>query len=921
VTRASFDRLQFDLSPNAPSDVQPGDLLRFNLRAEGCGLFAVVESTAPVEPEIASPPAGEIASAKERRAVRRRSVRVQCAKPFWFKTQWLQASGLNAINGQRVSPIASVNEDGSIGPLLENAFGWSLSDEGQSITLRFKTPIAVSPKPGDKLLVDYFDMQMLLTVQAVMNEDVFNQGSPPQTVQVSGRVERSILPRALQASIFDPDGVVRVIQVTGGPVIEGQTIKLDCSLALANAPAPGTVIRVDFGTEQLWLTVSEVSSLTDPSGSSLTGSVRLEGGGFWPLARPPVLSPPTLVEAERLSFDLLVRETGDNLQRLSELGFEQQHPRYWGDWPTDTQRYRGMQGLAFAANAEKTQAARQVFPLAASQAGDPVEIDMKLSQQQVGRSVFLPLAMPFMAGPLMGAFAPKQMALERDGLAVFSSDLFLDEKLIEANLESLISQADHFRYQSRAPRDLEGVYAALEIDEATIIAVPDAVHRGWKQKSSGLELPRSSELPTHPRWWRYLTCNPAPNKLPVADEPAWENFLDCDLAILEAPNLSSEEKNSSGTVSLFWSTVPHATRYVVEESRSPDWNATEVVYSGSETRVVIYGRSAGNYFYRVRAESVGATSEWSAGINVPTSSVNQWQLEKKEAYRPDSLLQVHRALLRLCAARADLFAVLALPSHYREDDAITHAEILRPASGGSSFNLPVQTQTGKPVVQPLSPGEERATSYGAIYHPWLITRRNNLLEPWQLVPPDGAACGVMAQRAITRGAWSAPANELLRGVFSLAPPLAAVRRSELQDAQVNIFRQEPRGFLSLSADTLSRDIDFRPINVRRLLILLRRLALRLGETYVFEPNDDSFRRLVQRGFEAALDQMFVRGAFAGRTAATSYQVITDDSINTPSSVDQGRFIVELRVAPSLPLTFITVRLIQTNDHSSVTEVR
>jgi phage tail sheath protein FI len=265
--------------------------------------------------------------------------------------------------------------------------------------------------------------------------------------------------------------------------------------------------------------------------------------------------------------------------------------------------------------------------------------------------------------------------------------------------------------------------------------------------------------------------------------------------------------------------------------------------------------------------------------------------------------------------------MLALPSHYREDDAITHAEILRPPTDGSSIGLPVPIQIGKPVVQPLSPGEERATSYGAIYHPWLITRRDNLLEPWQLVPPDGAACGVMAQRAIARGAWSAPANELLRGVFSLEPSLAAGRRSELQDAQVNIFRHEPRGFLSLSADTLSRDIDFRPINVRRLLILLRRLALRLGETYVFEPNDDSFRRLVQRGFEAALDQMFVRGAFAGRTAATSYQVITDDSINTPSSVDQGRFIVELRVAPSLPLTFITVRLIQTNDHSSVTEVR
>ena len=384
--------------------------------------------------------------------------------------------------------------------------------------------------------------------------------------------------------------------------------------------------------------------------------------------------------------------------------------------------------------------------------------------------------------------------------------------------------------------------------------------------------------------------------------------------------MKSEGETSGGTIALVWSTIQGAARYVVEESRNPSWNGTEVIYSGPQTRLVIYGRSAGDYFYRVRAETAEITSDWSVGINVRTNSANQWQVGKKEEYKTDLLLDVHRALLRLCAARADLFAVLALPQHYREDDAITHAEILRPSSG-SFFNLPVQTRTGDLRVAPLSLGEERATSYGAVYHPWLIARRDDPLEPWQLVPPDGAACGVMAQRAVTRGAWSAPANEVLRGVVALAPPLAAGRRLELQDAQVNIFRHEPRGFLSLGADTLSRDIDLRPINVRRLLILLRRLALRLGETYVFEPNDDSFRRLVQRGFEAALDRMFARGAFAGRTAATSYQVVTDDSINTPTSVDQGRFIVELRVAPSLPLTFITVRLIQTNDRSLVTEMR
>jgi phage tail sheath protein FI len=70
-----------------------------------------------------------------------------------------------------------------------------------------------------------------------------------------------------------------------------------------------------------------------------------------------------------------------------------------------------------------------------------------------------------------------------------------------------------------------------------------------------------------------------------------------------------------------------------------------------------------------------------------------------------------------------------------------------------------------------------------------------------------------------------------------------------------------------------------------------------------------------------LDGMFERGAFAGASAATSYQVVTDTSLNTPQSVDLGRFIIELRVAPALPMRFLTIRLVQTSDRTHALEVR
>jgi phage tail sheath protein FI len=103
-------------------------------------------------------------------------------------------------------------------------------------------------------------------------------------------------------------------------------------------------------------------------------------------------------------------------------------------------------------------------------------------------------------------------------------------------------------------------------------------------------------------------------------------------------------------------------------------------------------------------------------------------------------------------------------------------------------------------------------------------------------------------------------------------------------------------------------------------MLLRREALKRGAHYVFEPNGPALRRLVQHAFEDVLNQLFVRGAFAGETRATSYQVVTDASINTPQSVELGRFRVDLKVAPSVPMSFVTVRLVQTGERGVATEL-
>jgi phage tail sheath protein FI len=197
--------------------------------------------------------------------------------------------------------------------------------------------------------------------------------------------------------------------------------------------------------------------------------------------------------------------------------------------------------------------------------------------------------------------------------------------------------------------------------------------------------------------------------------------------------------------------------------------------------------------------------------------------------------------------------------------------------------------------------------FGALYHPWLYCADPNRPTTFRRTPPDGAAAGVVAARTVGRGAWVSPANQPLQDVLALDAPVPPDDYQALADAQVNFVRDDPGGFLWLAADTLTDDPQVRPIGVRRLLALLRRTAERYGDERVFEPNDEVARRALRRTFETLLSSMYSAGAFAGATASEAYAVTTPV---TAADLDAGRLIVELLVAPSQPLAFLTVRLVQ-----------
>ncbi|MGB8510617.1 MAG: hypothetical protein WCD76_19755, partial [Pyrinomonadaceae bacterium] len=424
---------------------------------------------------------------------------------------------------------------------------------------------------------------------------------------------------------------------------EHVTVNLD--LRPEDTPAPGSFVCATFGDSPLWLRVDEVRVLR--RGDASTQTVQVAGEAIWLLKGKPTAHPTRPLACEKLLFELRVRRSDDDPVSLSDLAFTARHTRFWGALPSDATLYGDESGaLNDSHHASVLRgAANPRFPLAGG-----CDDDTK---------VYLPVLMPSFPEHYLGPRRRDGEPLKRDGLDLFNTDLFLDAGLKEIGAHALASQADFIRYQSPVPRRLKGIHAAFGLEEATIIVVPDAVHGGWTQRQETLPRPESSPPLPHREWWRFLDCGEA-RETTLADEPRRENFLDCDLRVVAAPLLTAGAPDTAGTLTLNW-TGEAGAQFILEESNTPDWSGAATVYEGGDTQVTIYGRGGGDFFYRVRATVDGYSSNWSEGVGVLVRAGAGWETQPSAAFQSDTLLEVHCALLRMCAARGDMLAVLSLP--------------------------------------------------------------------------------------------------------------------------------------------------------------------------------------------------------------------------------------------------------------------
>ncbi len=585
-----------------------------------------------------------------------------------------------------------------------------------------------------------------------------------------------------------PDGTYALRLRGDAPVSGGDLLRLissDGDAAMFGAMAAGWHVRDDALPDQ------------PPELQLMTSSLS------WELPVGADLGSPIAVE--RMRLDLYLREDAHTLTRREELAFG------------------GGAGSWIAALAPP------VDPPPPAPLLDPTRLAL-LRAPAAAISEPPPVYLPLGMGVLPGEFVrPLPEFTGSDGLDEYRpEDVFLDHTLRTTGARDLLNEADARFYLHTPPRTPTGIHGLLTLDEVGMIAVPDAVHRGWPASFTEPEFepPPPPEPPLAENWSHFQNCpTPPPNPEPEPDDrrpcgPIFGLFRPDDA--IDVPDIRQQ-------LNALPSLKPAA----------------------GYDRVETDGRAAGQ--------------------------------------RPlDGLLAVHRALITLCAARADMLALLSLPEHFTTRETLDWE---RELSGTPAFR------------------DGTALSYAAAYHPWVLSREEATpdLAPLRAAPPDGAVGGMIAARELARGPWIAPANVPLRGVVGLTPALTSGDWAALFDARLNVVRQGPGAFSLLSAHTLSGDRLLVHISVRRLLIFLRKLALRRGMRYVFESNNEQFRRRVQASFERTMTELAARGAI------TAFEVVTDATLNTPNDIDNGRFLIALKIAPTLPVEFITVVLLRSGE--------
>jgi len=210
------------------------------------------------------------------------------------------------------------------------------------------------------------------------------------------------------------------------------------------------------------------------------------------------------------------------------------------------------------------------------------------------------------------------------------------------------------------------------------------------------------------------------------------------------------------------------------------------------------------------------------------------------------------------------------------------------------------------------------SSYGALYWSWL-----EIFDQFNggniYIPPSGFIAGVIARTSRVSEMWFAPAG-LNRGRLLTALDVEYSPTQGERDLlygfnnAVNPIVNFPQdGITVWGQRTLQRtDSALDRVNVRMLLIYLKKILVRTLRFFLFEPNDRYLRSQVVNTIDPLLNDVMARRGL------TAYRVVCDETNNTPIRIDRNELWVSVFLKPTRAAEFIVLNLVILRTEQSFT---
>ena len=237
-------------------------------------------------------------------------------------------------------------------------------------------------------------------------------------------------------------------------------------------------------------------------------------------------------------------------------------------------------------------------------------------------------------------------------------------------------------------------------------------------------------------------------------------------------------------------------------------------------------------------------------------------------------------------------------------NSVSNHGISKVESRADAFYIMDGSRWGRSVNNAVSDINAIDTNYAAVYYPWVKILDEVKNKPmW--VPPSVVLPGVLSFNDSVSHEWFAPAG-LNRGglssVLEAKTRLTHTERDELYEGRVNPIASFPgQGVVVFGQKTLQgKPSALDRINVRRLLIRLRKFIASTSRFLVFEQNTAATRNRFLGIVNPFLSQV------QQNSGLSAFKVVMDDSNNTPDVVDRNQLVGQIFIQPTRTAEFIVL---------------